>query len=141
MLFRSSIRRKRTVGHKTDKGYIVIEILGKRYKAHRLAHLYMTGEYTTLLIDHIDCNKSNNAWVNLRTGTNQENSRNRDVSKTKSTSLPKGVFHYPKLKKPYRAKIGIDGKVKHLGYYSTQEEAKMAYNTHAKEIFGEFYRE
>ena len=37
-------RNKNLAGFKNDRGYIIIKVDGYPYKAHRLAHLYMTGE-------------------------------------------------------------------------------------------------
>ena len=50
-------------------GYREIEINDKKYKAHRLAWLYVYGEMPNKLIDHIDGNRSNNKISNLREAT------------------------------------------------------------------------
>ena len=47
-------------------GYILIAVNGQRYRAHRLAFLYMKARFPVLDIDHINRNPSDNRWVNLR---------------------------------------------------------------------------
>ena len=47
-------------------GYLHIEIDGQDCLAHNLAWLYMTGEWPPGEIEHIDGDKLNNAWANLR---------------------------------------------------------------------------
>ncbi|MDD0156969.1 HNH endonuclease signature motif containing protein, partial [Shigella flexneri] len=47
-------------------GYNAINIDGVRYFAHRLAWLYVYGEWPKQEIDHIDRNRRNNAISNLR---------------------------------------------------------------------------
>ena len=59
-------RRKRKVGTIRPDGYVMIHIVGKFYLAHRLAWLYINGEWPEGEIDHIDRNPSNNAFANLR---------------------------------------------------------------------------
>lgn len=43
-----------------------VSINGLRYRPHQLAWLYMTGTWSKQLIVHLDGNKTNNRWVNLR---------------------------------------------------------------------------
>lgn len=50
-------------------GYIVIDLSEDGYGcyfAHDLAFLHMTGEWPKSPVIHLDGNKSNNAWANLR---------------------------------------------------------------------------
>jgi hypothetical protein len=54
-------------------GYVVIGILGRRYKAHRLAWLYVHGEWPGRELDHINCDKSDNRIANLRPATRSQN--------------------------------------------------------------------
>ncbi len=59
------------------KGYWVIKIDGKSYKASRLAYLYMTGDWPEDEMDHIDRTPWNDWWTNLRPATRVENLLNR----------------------------------------------------------------
>ena len=59
-----------------NAGYICISINRKRYLAHRIAWVYMTGNWPKQ-IDHIDGNRINNIFTNLREATKEENSKNR----------------------------------------------------------------
>ena len=76
-------------GCKSD-GYIVIKINRKRHPAHRLAYLYMTGNFPENLIDHINHIRDDNRWANLRDATNSQNGSNRVKGKN-NTSGYKGV--------------------------------------------------
>jgi hypothetical protein len=58
-------------------GYVAIKVDGTVYLAHRLAWFYMTGNWPQE-IDHIDRNKSNCRWANLRSVTHAENMQNVD---------------------------------------------------------------
>ena len=56
----------------------MIRIRGKAYYSHRLAFLYMTGEWPLEEVDHIDRNPYNDAWVNLRKATSSLNKWNQE---------------------------------------------------------------
>jgi len=111
-------------GSKNDQGYIMISLNLYRYRAHRLAHFYMTGSWPDEEVDHIDGNRSNNAWSNLRCVSRSENKKN--VGKClNNTSGVNGVMWY-KAGQKWHAQITINRKKIHLGYFDTIEEAQAA---------------
>jgi hypothetical protein len=121
-------------------GYIKITIDKHLYQAHRLAWFYMTGEWPEKEIDHIDLDKSNNSWVNLRPATHQQNMMNCRAKRRKKTHKNpiKGV--YPTKGGKWLAKITFNGKARRLGVHRSQEEAYLAYCDAAKLLFGDFAR-
>lgn len=125
-------------GSQTSKGYVAIQVLGQRHLAHRLAWLYMTGEWPSGQIDHKDRRRSNNRWSNLREASNRQNAHNVAVKASSKTGL-KGV-HFIAEAGLFTARIRHDGKRISLGCYRTAEEAHLAYVAKAEELLGEFAR-
>lgn len=82
-----------------------------------------------LQVDHIDRDGLNNQKYNLRNCSASQNQCNR---KSYGTSKYLGVNLYNhgsfKGKGIFVAKIKYDGKVKHLGYFKTEEDAARAYD-------------
>lgn len=68
-------------------GYINIGVKGKRYQAHRLAFLYMLGEFPSYDVDHINKVKNDNAWINLRPATRSENMQNTSKKSNNTSAL------------------------------------------------------
>ena len=58
-------------------GYVSINVDYVIYRAHRLAWMYMTGEDPQTGIDHVNGNRSDNRWSNLRLANQSQNGRNR----------------------------------------------------------------
>ena len=102
------------------KGYIRIQIGEKHYFAHRLIMIAFVGE-SEQEVDHIDRNKSNNNFENLRYCSRTENALNRDY-----VDNAKG-YGWHKSNKKWQAIISIDGKLKHLGYFDNEQDARTAY--------------
>jgi len=108
-------------GGKEPNGYIRISVQGRRYLAHRLAWLYMTGEWPKEFIDHDDRIRDNNKWLNLNEATNQENQRNQKLLKSNTSGVTGVVFHKDRGK--WSARIRITGKYLTLGYFTDKFEA------------------
>lgn len=117
-------------------GYWMIGVSGKRYYAHMLAWLYMTGEFPTVGIDHKDRCKTNNKWDNLRLATKAQNSANTEIMSTNKSGY-KGVSWHRDLYK-WQVHIRINGKSKYLGVYTSKEEAAQVYRNAAIREHGEF---
>lgn len=135
---------KRYIGTKAgsanNQGYISIKIADKQYKAHRLAILIMTGEWPQEDVDHINRDKSDNRYCNLRVASRSQNISN-SPARSNNVSGYKGVYfsNATRVKnKKWRATIGYGKNRKSLGYYETAELAAVAYDRAAKERYGEF---
>ncbi len=124
-------------GSLDSDGYWQINIGKKVYKAHRLAWLYVNGDWPVNQIDHINEIKSDNRMSNLRLATNMENMRNRGKQKN-NTSGYKGVWFCERGKRNWHAKIQHHGKSIHLGSFYTAIEASKAYEKKAVDLHGEF---
>lgn len=107
--------------HKNNKRYIFIHTLGKQWRAHRLAWLFMKGEECENQIDHINGNGLDNRWSNLRETNHQGNSRNMRL-RPNSKSGCTGVRWYKPTSK-WVASIHVEGKNKHLGLFTDLSEA------------------
>ena len=117
-------------GFHTPKGYLAFYVDKKRYLAHRIAWLYMTGSWPKYVIDHIDAGKDHNWFSNLQDITNRKNLHRKNHPNSNNTSGFVGV-HYRKDKvndvKKYEACIQANDKKYRLGYFLTPEEASEAY--------------
>jgi hypothetical protein len=93
----------------------------------------MTNRWPKDQIDHINRNKSDDRWINLREASSIENMRNR----RSWNKLGRGVSKRPNGK--YRARITVDGKIKHLGDFARSEDAALAYVNAAERLHGAFF--
>lgn len=112
-------------------GYWRIRLFGVSYLSHRLAWLYMTGEWPAAEIDHIDGCPANNSWSNLRPATSQQNKQNR--RRRVGASGFRGVTWLEPNKK-WRASITHNRQHIYIGLFKTAEEAYAAYCKRASEL-------
>ena len=113
--------------------YTFIRIRHQRHAAHRLIWVWVTGEDPGAMdIDHINGDKTCNAWHNLRLATKSQNMRN--------TKVCKGYYFNKNRVTPWHARITTDQGVIHLGYFRTESEAAAAYKEASLKYHGEFSR-
>ena len=125
-----------TVGTNNGRGYLRVAIDGRSYLLHKLAWLYVYGQWPAGRTDHDDRNTTNNRINNLRPATdsqNQANARRRSDNK----SGYKGVHWYVRSRK-WCSAIKVNGKRVHLGYFRSPQEAHAAYCAAATKNYGEF---
>lgn len=100
--------------------YIRVTIFDRRYQAHHIAVLLMTGEWPDV-VDHVDHNGLNNIWENLEVTDYQGNNRNRGFSKNASGHT--GIYQKPATGNFY---VNIGGIYR--GTKGTLEEALILRN-------------
>jgi hypothetical protein len=133
--------KKTTIGAKAGclcktHGYRLVGVDGKVYRANRLAFLYMTGLWPEMYIDHINRNRADDRWENLRKAGHLQNLANSGRPRH-NTSGFKGVSLHRETGK-WRAAINIAGKKKSLGLYLLKEDAGNAYKAAAIKYYGDF---
>lgn len=106
------------------QGYIHVTINRRKYLAHRLAWLYVYGEWPQHEIDHLDGNRSNNKIKNLREASDKINSHNRRRHNKNNSIGLLGVYRH---RGKFKSMIGVDWKIKYIGVFDTKEEAHKAY--------------
>lgn len=100
-----------------------------------LMHRLIMNAPEHLDVDHINHDTLDNRKSNLRVITRRDNVR---YSRPRlGTSKYKGVSLKIHLKK-WVSQIQHEGKLYYMGVYATEEEAGMAYDKKALELFGEF---
>lgn len=119
-------------------GYIIIKIDRKSFKAHRLAWLYMTGDWPNDIIDHANGIPGDNRWHNLRQADFSENNANSRIYKNNTTGM-KGVSFHKRDQKFYAA-IRKSKKTYHLGVFDDPTAAHEAYCAAARRMHGQFAR-
>ena len=119
------------VGCYNSEGYRVCRIQGTAYALHRVIWKLMTGEDPMELnIDHIDRDRANNKWSNLRLTDSRGNCENRGIRRTSKT----GYTGVSRDRDRYRAQIVVRGEYFYLGTFPTPEEASVAYETKKQEL-------
>lgn len=113
-------------GYTRADGYVVLHIGGRYCYGHRLAWLYMHGEWPNGLIDHIDGNPSNNVLSNLRVATKRSNAENMKGPTSASSTGRLGVFKDTRSGK-FVSQIRINGNRKSLGVFASVDAAYDAY--------------
>ncbi len=123
LVARGRVKIGTVAGSLLKDGYWKIGLFGKGYKAHRLAWLYVYGSFPEGILDHINQIKTDNRISNLREVSIRDNGSNR-----KDNSKIVGVYKARNNSGRYTSQIQINGKIKYLGTFDTELEAKAAYD-------------
>jgi len=123
LVSRGRVKKGSRVQSINDKGYYQLRYAGKLLRAHRVAFYLMEGRWPTA-IDHINGDRSDNRWLNLREAAQCDNMRNLKRPHT-NTSGVVGVS-YAKGRDKWQATISVQNKTKHLGYYAAKQDAVCA---------------
>lgn len=113
-------------GTRTSDGYVQIRMNGITYKAHRLAYVYMTGIDPGTCIDHVNGDREDNRFSNLRAVSNSVNAQNRRKAKAGAKSGLIGAF-WNSARSHWISSILVDGERINLGKFASEKEAHEAY--------------
>ena len=117
-----------------SSGYKTCYAGKKSLLVHRVAFILM-GEELPDYVDHINGDRTDNRWENLRPCSISENSCNRGEQTNSKTGV-KNV--YPHSDGGYFVQVRVAGKVHHIGKYPTVERAKAAAIKARSELHGTF---
>ena len=122
---------------KNYAGYLVVCLSINNTKKVRKVHQLVAESFLNhkrcgmeLVVNHIDFDKTNNKLDNLEIITNRENSNRKHL---KSSSIYTGVYWYKKYNK-WKSHIVLNGKQKHLGYFTNELDASKAYQLELSKI-------
>lgn len=107
------------------RGYLSIGVGGRNFRAHRLAWLLMTGDWPTAGVDHINGDRSDNRWCNLRLASASLNNQN--VRRPRKSNKLGFLGVHPSRRGTYAAQISHNGRLVWIGRFATPEEAHAAY--------------
>lgn len=99
-------------------------------------HAFLLGNRQGYVIDHLDGQPLNNCRGNLRHATKSQNgSKNLSTLQRHNTSGVRGVVRH---RRRWLARIRVNGRLIHIGYFTDKLEAAKAYNAAAIKYHGEF---
>lgn len=126
--------------HNKNTCYIRYKHGSKWVRFHRL--LLEVTDNAKVVVDHINRNGLDNRRTNLRLATNQLNRFNSKKTEIKNKHKSAGYSKYKGVVKRsancWGVRIGFNNERVYLGSFPTEKQAALAYNSKAKELFGEF---
>ena len=106
-----------------SEGYLTGALMRIPMRAHRVAWALVTGAWPAEQIDHINGDRADNRWKNLREVSHALNQRNMKISRANKTGFC-GVKLVRSGK--YEVTIGVGGKNRFIGTFESLEEAVAA---------------
>ena len=122
---------RRSLGSVHSKGYRVTRFDGEVVHVHRLAFFLVEGAWPEEQVDHINGNRADNRWVNLRKVSASTNRQNQRAARSDSQT---GLLGVARNGGRWSARIGISSGQQYLGTYDTAEEAHAAYLKAKREL-------
>jgi hypothetical protein len=132
---RKGTKKDKKAGTLNVHGYLQTQIDKKIIVNHRIIFMMFCG-FLPKQIDHIDRNTLNNKIENLRPATNAENQCNSKVKVTSKSGI-KNVS-WVKRKNRWHVRLKVNGKEKHIGYFTDVETAKIKAIEARKMYYGDF---
>jgi len=124
-------------GNVKSSGYRKLSIFNRSFRAPRIIWLLMTGAWPKGEVDHVNLNKDDNSWSNLRQASRAQNNSNKSARPSES-----GIkcVRFQKSSGNWLARISVRGQEIHLGSFDSSEAASRAYAEAAMRFHGEFAR-
>lgn len=133
---RGRIPEGKVLGYPNNNGYLLITLDNCTYLAHRLAVLYVTGKWPTGVLDHINRDRKDNRWCNIRLCSKEENNRNRSLSRNNTSGATGVVFE--KRVGIWQARIDVNGNRILLGRFKEFELAELVASEARAKYHGDF---
>lgn len=118
-------RAGQVAGSRHSQGYVQVRLDGHVVLAHRLIVFVVKGEWPEHEVDHRDGKRTNNRWRNLRPATSGENKQNACIRRDSRSGLLGVGWH--SSRQEWRARIRVNNREKHLGWFKSRLSAHRAY--------------
>lgn len=128
------VRAGEAAGSVKSNGYVYLSIAGKQHLAHRLAWFMVNGVWPENDIDHINGDRTDNRFCNLRLATRAENMQNERKARVSNKSSGLLGVSWSKAACKWAAGIKLEGKKKHLGLFDDPQVAHEAYLSEKRKI-------